>query len=107
MKEHDFLHLKDTISEEFQFDDLVDENYKLNEEKSMSNIFKLNLKDIVGAIVSTVLVAILSYLVSLTKVVDINGSHILDITVFTAAASLLKALLTNNAGNFAGIFKVK
>lgn len=72
-----------------------------------SSIFNLNLKDVSGAVVSAVLVAIVGYLGTLSNVMDANLSQILNVAFMAGIASLLKALGTSSDGNFLGAVKVK
>jgi len=73
----------------------------------MSNIFTLNWKDMLGAVVSAVLSAVLGYVGNLTDIATLNLHQILSIAVIVGATSLLKALTTTNKGNFAGVVPVK
>lgn len=73
----------------------------------MSNLLKLNVKDLSGAIVSAVLVAVLSYVSALTNITDINFTEVLNIAILTAVASLLKSLGTDSDGKLLGSIKIK
>lgn len=73
----------------------------------MSNIFTLNWKNVLGAVASAVIVAVLMYLASLTDIGQISGHAILNTSVFTAVASLLKAFLTDSSGKLGGAIPVK
>lgn len=73
----------------------------------MSSIFSLKWKDVVGALVSAVIVGILGYLLSVGDVFKLDYHSIVNIAVMTGATSLLKALLTNSQGNFVGVLPVK
>jgi len=73
----------------------------------MSNIFTLNLKDMLGAVVSAVLSAVLGYVGNLTDIATLNLHQILSIAVIVGATSLLKALTTDHKGKFAGVVPVK
>jgi 5,10-methenyltetrahydromethanopterin hydrogenase len=72
-----------------------------------SNFFKLNAKDIAGAVLSAVIVAVLGYLSTLTNIFDADFTQILNISVLTAITSLLKSLGTDGNGSFLGSIKVK
>lgn len=71
------------------------------------NILKLKLKDILGAVVSAVIVAVLGYLSNLTNITEIDVNQLLNISLLTAVSSLLKVMGTNNDGVFLGAVKVK
>lgn len=73
----------------------------------MSNFLKLNAKDVLGAVLSAVIVAVLGYLSNLTNIFDANWQQILDISVLTAITSLLKSLGTDSGGKFLGGLKIK
>ncbi len=73
----------------------------------MSNIFNLNFRDIGGAVLSAVIVAVLTYLSSLTSIFAVNGSQLLDVAALTAITSLLKSLGTDSTGKFFGSFQIK
>ncbi len=73
----------------------------------MSNIFKLNWNDVGGAVLSSVLVAVLAYVGNLTSLTAIEPAQLLNIVVLTAVASLAKALGTDGSGKFGGVWKVK
>lgn len=72
-----------------------------------SGLFKLNWKDIVSAVMISVVVGILMYIGKLTDVAQISGHAILNIIVLTGSGSLLTSLLTTSKGNFAGVAPVK
>jgi len=72
-----------------------------------SKFFNLNWKDILGAVVSSVLSAVLVYFANITDLVQINGRGLLLIIITVASSSLLKALTTTKEGNFAGVVPVK
>ena len=74
---------------------------------TMSNFFNLNWKDILSAVVLSVIVAILGYIVSVTDIVLLSLHQIINIAVLTGAGSLLKALTTTNEGKFLGVLKIK
>lgn len=73
----------------------------------MSSIFTINYKNLIGAVVSGVIVAVLSYLVSITDVWTISWHTLINIAVLTAFSSLLKAFMTNENGDFASVVPVK
>ncbi len=73
----------------------------------MSNIFSLNFKEVLGAVVSGVIVAVLGYIASLTSIFSIDPSQVLNIAVLTAVTSLLKAFGTDSSGKFLGGMPVK
>jgi len=73
----------------------------------MSDIFKVDLKDVAGAVVSAVIVAVLGYLSTLANITDISFSQLLNITILTAITSLLKSFTTDKSGKMLGAIKVK
>lgn len=73
----------------------------------MNGLFSVKLKDIAGAVVSGVIVAILGYLSTITNVTDINIKDILNISILTAITSLLKAFSTDNDGRMLGGWEIK
>lgn len=73
-----------------------------------SNIFTLNWKNLIGAIVSAALVAVITYIIDNPNSIALLTNHpILSTGVLAGAASLLKALLTDSSGNLAGVLPVK
>ena len=73
----------------------------------MSSIFKININDLTGAVISGVIVAVLAYLGTLTSIYEVDYKQLLDIVVLTAVASLLKSLATDSNGKLGGIIKIK
>ena len=73
----------------------------------LSNLFKLNLNDLYGAVISAVIVAIVGYLGTVTNITDINFKEVLNVAFLAGIASLLKALGTTANGNFLGAIKIK
>jgi hypothetical protein len=73
----------------------------------MSKLFNLNLKDLGGAVVSAIIVSILTYLSSLTSIYSVDVDQLINIAVMTAIASLLKALSTDENGKLGGVIKIK
>lgn len=73
----------------------------------MSDIFKVDLKDVAGAVVSAVIVAVLGYLSTLANITDISFPQLLNITILTAVTSLLKSFTTDGSGKLLGGIKVK
>ena len=74
----------------------------------MSNLFfKLNVNDLMGAVVSSVIVALVGYLSTVSNITDIDLRQVLNIAFLTGIASLLKALGTDSEGRFGGIVKIK
>lgn len=64
-------------------------------------------KDIVSALVSSVLVAVLGYVVSVTDFMMISTHQLLNIAILTGATSLLKSLVTTREGLFAGAIPIR
>ncbi len=60
------------------------------------------LKSIISAVFLAILVAVLSYIVTLTDIAQISLHQIANIAVLTGAASLLSSLLTTKQGTIAG-----
>lgn len=77
--------------------------YKYNQEK---NMLSLNWKNVAGALVSAVLVALIGYLLSVGDVWKLDFHSIVNIAIMTAGASLLKALGTTDSNNFLGVVSV-
>jgi hypothetical protein len=73
----------------------------------MSNLFEIKWKDVAGAIVSGVIIAVLGYLSNITNIADINVHQIASISILAAVTSLLKALSTDEQGRLLGGIKVK
>lgn len=72
-----------------------------------SNIFKLNWRDVIGAVVSGVIVALLGYFISVGDFWALSFHSIVNIAGLTAAASLLKSFLTDKGGDFLTAIPVK
>lgn len=72
-----------------------------------SNFFKLDWKDLLGAVVSSVLVAGIGYVMMVGDVFALNAHTIINTAVMAGLGSLLKALLTTQDGKFAGAVPVK
>lgn len=70
-------------------------------------MFKINIKDIISAVVSAVIVAIVGYLSSITDITNIDYHQIMSIAVLTGVTSLLKALATTKEGEFLGALPIK
>lgn len=70
-------------------------------------MLKINLKDVMSAVISAVLVALVGYLSTVTNIYDIDLKNLLNIAFLTAVTSLLKALVTSNDGKFGGIISIK
>ncbi len=73
----------------------------------MSNLLSVNWKDVGGAVLSAVIVAVLGYLGSLTNVFEADLSQILNIALLTGITSLLKSFGTGSDGKFLGGLQVK
>lgn len=73
----------------------------------MSNLFKINIRDVAGAVLSAVIVAILGYLSHLASIWNADPKQILDVALLTGVTSLLKAIGTDSNGAFMGSVKVK
>lgn len=67
----------------------------------------MNWKPILSALVSSVLVAVLGYIVSVTDFMMISTHQILNIAILTGATSLLKTLTTSSDGTWAGTIPIK
>lgn len=72
-----------------------------------SNIFKLNLKDLSGAVLSGVIMSVLGYLGSLTSIYNVDWASLLNLAVLAAITSLLKSFGTTEDGKFLGGVQVK
>lgn len=74
----------------------------------MSSIFTLNWKDVLGALVSAGLVAMLGYFLEHYNTIAFFVNHpLVTVGALAAAGSLLKSLLTTKEGKFAGAVPVK
>ncbi len=101
-------HFYRKIPEEYDFSNEVDEHYQLNDNNIMnSNIFRLNWKDVAGAVVSAVLSAVLVYVANLTDFTAFNWQQVVGIATTVGATSLLKSFGTTEDGNFLGTVCVK
>ncbi len=72
-----------------------------------SNIFNLNWRDLVSAVVSGVLMATSAYISSLADIFTVNFHQLLSIALGTGLVSLMKAFLTTSQGQFVGAIKIK
>lgn len=72
-----------------------------------SNIFKLNIRDVVGAVVSAILVSLIGYVLKVGDVFALDFHTIVNTAVMTGLASLLKSLSTDQDGYILGVLKVK
>lgn len=70
-------------------------------------IFGLKGYEYISAIVSAVLVAVIGYILSVGDVFHLDWKQLLNMSIMTALASLLKVLMTNDNGKFVGAIKVK
>lgn len=84
-----------------------EKNYQLDEEIDMNGIFSLAWKDVLGAIVSTVLVTVIGYILSVGDIFAIDPKQVINIAVLAGLGSLVKSLGTDKNGKFAGAIKVK
>lgn len=74
----------------------------------IKKVFGLRGYEYVSAIVSAVLVAVIGYILSVGDVFNLNWKMLLNMSIMTALASLLKVLMTNDtSGKFVGAIKVK
>ena len=73
----------------------------------MSEIFKLKIKDVSSAVLSGVIVALLSFLGGVTDITTIDWTALLNLVVLTSVTSLLKSLGTDSGGKFLGAVKIK
>lgn len=97
MKDYSKYDLSDIIERSTHYQS--DENF-------MSSLFILNSKNVVSAVVSAVLVSVLSYLSNLASLTDLNWHVVGGLALATFATSLLKAFGTTSDGKFAGLVKV-
>ena len=94
-------------------DALQYQHYKLNENNNMSKFFNWNLKDVVSALMSSLLMALIAVLGYVMQVGDIFGINLRTLTNIgvmaglTGIVSLLKTLLTTSEGNFLGGVSIK
>lgn len=79
----------------------------------MSNFFTWSVKDIISALVSGVLMALVvmgSYVIHVGSIFDIDWRTLADIgtiSLITTTVSLVKSLLTTSTGKFAGAVSIK
>ena len=73
----------------------------------MSGLFQINLKDVSGAVLSAVIVAILGYLGSLTSIYSVDWQTLLNVAVLAGIGSIVKALGTDENGKAFGSIQVK
>lgn len=72
-----------------------------------SNLFNVNIKDITGAVISGVIVAVLGYIGSSADIFSLDWGAILNVAVLAMVSSLVKSFATNSDGKFGGIIQVK
>ena len=68
----------------------------------MSNILKLDLKDLGKGVLVTVLTAVIQYLASLTTLYSVDLNTLITTAIMAGLAYLLKNLATSNDGKFLG-----
>lgn len=74
----------------------------------IKKVFGLRGYEYISAIISAVLVAVIGYILSVGDVFNLNWKMLLNMSIMTALASLLKVLMTNDtSGKFVGAIKVK
>jgi len=73
----------------------------------MTNLFTINWKDVLSALVIAVISAILSYLANLVDISNLNWHQVLGIVITTGASALLSFFGTTKKGNFAGAIPVR
>lgn len=99
MRNTNFASEHKQIYDELNLSSIVeDEPLKIRKNKKMSN----NLKAILGALVSAIVVAILTYLLSVGDVWKLSFHSIVNIGVLAGAGSLIKFMGTTKNNNFAG-----
>lgn len=85
----------------------------LNKDNFMSNIFILNKKDFISALVSFVVVALieaLSYVIKVGDLWKIDLHTLINagiLPAFIFAVSILKSFLTTSSGKFIGLIPIK
>lgn len=89
------------IPEEFNFEPMVDEHYKLDNEKYM------NFKPLISAAVSAVLASVLAYVGNLTTLTYLDLKQVGLVALIALLSSLVKYLGTTTNGNFAGLVSLK
>lgn len=96
------------VYEEYDLTEEVGDYYFNKDKKFMSNFFKLNWKDVLGAVISAALVSMLGYFLEHYNTFAFLANYpLLTVGALAGAASLLKALLTTSEGKFAGAIPVK
>lgn len=72
-----------------------------------SSLLILNWKDVAGALITAVFVAVLGYIVSIGDLWKLSGHAIANIAAMAGAVSLLKDFATDSNGQLLGMIKVK
>lgn len=78
-----------------------------NNNNKMNGLLTFSLPDVARAVINAVLTAVLSYLGTVTNLVELNWSQIGLIALVAALGSLATVLGTTNKGNFAGVAQVE
>ena len=68
----------------------------------MSNILKLDLKDLGKGLLIAILTAAIQYLATLTNLLNVDLNTLISTAVMAGLAYLLKNLATSNDGKFLG-----
>lgn len=75
--------------------------------KFMSNIFRWSVKDVVGAAISAVLVAVIGYVLMVGDVFALDFRTVVNTGIMAGLGSLAKSFLTSSEGEFLGLVGVK
>ena len=100
-------YIKPSIHKEFNFEQMVDKHYKLNDNKDMSNLFRLNWKEVGSAVATAGVVAIIGYVLKVGNIFILDWHMLLNTAVLTGCGCLLTSFLTTGDGKLVGVFPVK
>lgn len=103
-----YRHIKfNKVPEEFDFDQMVDENYQFNRNKKMNGIFTMTWGEVFRAIIIAVIVAVGSYVLGVGDVWSLDWHVLTNNAVLAGVASVLTSLGTTKKGNFVGAVPVE
>lgn len=70
-------------------------------------MLKLNWKNVLGAIVSAILAAVIGYILSVADIFSLDFKELINVGVLAGLASILKVLSTDDKGLLIGSVPVK
>lgn len=68
----------------------------------MSNLFKVNFKDVGMSILNGVFIAVVGYLANLTNVLAVDPNQLLNVAIIAALGTLLKTFTSDSQGRVFG-----